>query len=81
MGSRPCYYRDEDPDGSFKKLMFGKIATFLKEVKLEVKKVNWPTRRQTIRYTLIVLGISLVIAMFLGGLDFLFTMLLEKFIL
>jgi preprotein translocase subunit SecE len=61
--------------------MFGKIATFLKEVKLEVKKVNWPTRQQTIRYTLIVLGISLVIAVFLGGLDFLFTTLLEKFIL
>jgi len=61
--------------------MLGKITTFLKEVKLELKKVNWPTRRQTIRYTLIVLGISLVIAVFLGGLDFLFTMLLENFIL
>jgi len=61
--------------------MFGKITTFLKEVRLEVKKVNWPTRQQTIRYTLIILGISLVIAVFLGGLDFLFTILLEKFIL
>jgi len=61
--------------------MFGKITTFLKEVRLEVKKVNWPTRQQTIRYTLIILGISLVIAAFLGGLDFLFTILLEKFIL
>jgi len=61
--------------------MFGQITTFLKEVKLEIKKVNWPTRRQTINYTLIVLGISLVVAMFLGGLDYLFTMLLEKFIL
>lgn len=61
--------------------MFGKIATFLEEVKLEVKKVNWPTRQQTIRYTLIVLGISFMIAVFLGGLDFLFTKLLEKFIL
>ena len=61
--------------------MFGKITTFLKEVRLEVKKVNWPTRQQTIRYTLIILGISLVIAVFLGGLDFLFTMLLENFIL
>ncbi|OGZ20416.1 MAG: preprotein translocase subunit SecE [Candidatus Nealsonbacteria bacterium RIFCSPHIGHO2_01_FULL_43_31] len=61
--------------------MFSKIITFLKEVKLEIKKVNWPTRHQTIKYTLIVLGISLVIALFLGGLDFLFTKLLEKFIL
>ena len=61
--------------------MFGKIPTFLKEVKLEIKKVNWPTRRQTVRYTLIVLGISFFAALFLGGLGFLFTLLLEKFIL
>jgi len=61
--------------------MFTKIITFLKEVKLEIRKVNWPTRQQTVRYTLIVLGISFAVAAFLGGLDFLFTILLEKFIL
>lgn len=67
------------PGGAFKKLM--KIINFLKEVKLEIKKVNWPTRQQTVRYTLIVLGISAGVAVFLGGLDFLFTFLLETFIL
>jgi len=61
--------------------MFDKIITFLKEVKLEIKKVNWPTRQQTTKYTLIVLGISVAVALFLGSLDFLFTSLLEKFIL
>lgn len=61
--------------------MLTKIITFLKEVKLEIKKVNWPTRQETIRYTLIVLGISFAVAMFLGGLDFVFTMILNKFIL
>jgi len=61
--------------------MFNKIITFLKEVKLEIKKINWPTRQQTVRYTLIVLGISVVVALFLGGLDFLFTFLLNEFIL
>ncbi|MDP1538996.1 MAG: preprotein translocase subunit SecE [bacterium] len=58
-----------------------KIATFLKEVRLEMKKVNWPTRETTIRYTLIVIGISVVVAMYLGGLDVLFTTLLKKFVL
>jgi len=58
-----------------------KIATFLKEVRLEIKKVNWPTREETIKYTLIVIGISVVVAMYLGGLDILFTTLLEKFFL
>jgi len=69
------------PGGAFKKLMFDKIITFLKEVKLEIKKVNWPTRQQTTKYTLIVLGISVAVALFLGSLDFLFTTLLEKFVL
>lgn len=58
-----------------------KIITFLKEVRLEMKKVNWPTRKETIRYTLIVIGVSVVVSMFLGGLDFAFTTILNKFIL
>jgi preprotein translocase subunit SecE len=57
-----------------------KIAIFLKEVKLEMKKVNWPTRETTIKYTLIVVGVSLIVAIYLGGLDILFTALLERFI-
>jgi len=61
--------------------MLSKTISFLKEVKLEIKKVNWPTRDQTIKYTLIVLGISAAVALFLGSFDFLFTLLLEKFIL
>lgn len=58
-----------------------KITTFLKEVLLELKKVNWPTRQETLKYTLIVIGISAVVAAFLGGLDVIFTTLLNKFIL
>ena len=60
---------------------FSKIITFLKEVKLEMKKVNWPTRENVIRYTLIVIAGSLVVAIFLGGLDFGFTSILNKFVL
>ena len=58
-----------------------KIIIFLKEVELEMKKVNWPTREQTIRYTLIVVGICVVVALFLGTFDFLFTTMIDKFIL
>lgn len=58
-----------------------KIAIFLKEVKLEIKKVNWPTQQETIRYTLIVIGISATVAVFLGSIDFIFTTLLNKFVL
>ncbi|OIO44007.1 MAG: preprotein translocase subunit SecE [Candidatus Nealsonbacteria bacterium CG_4_10_14_0_8_um_filter_35_10] len=58
-----------------------KIINFLKEVKEEMGKVNWPTKREVFKNTLIVTGISVVLAAFLGGLDFLFTNLLNKLIL
>ncbi|MBM3257758.1 MAG: preprotein translocase subunit SecE [Candidatus Nealsonbacteria bacterium] len=61
--------------------IIAKLITFLKEVRLEMKKVNWPTRETTIKYTLIVVGISAIVAAYLGGLDILFTTLLEKFVL
>ncbi len=54
---------------------------FLKEVRIELKRVTWPTRQQTIKYTLIVIGLSLAVAAFLGGLDFLFSWLLNKFVI
>ena len=58
-----------------------KIDTFFKEVKTETKRVNWPTIKETIRYTLIIIAVSVVVAIFLGGIDFLFSRLLNKFIL
>jgi len=53
--------------------MLDKITTFFKEVQLEMKKVNWPTREQTIRYTLMVIGVAVAVAIFLGGFDLIFT--------
>jgi len=61
--------------------LFTKIIIFFKEVRLEMKKVNWPTRQETIRYTLIVVGISVAVAIFLGAVDFIFTTIVNKFIL
>ncbi len=58
-----------------------KIAAFLKEVRLEIKKVNWPTRQETIRKTLMVIGISAAVAAFLGTLDFIFVTILNKLLL
>ncbi|MFZ2189001.1 MAG: preprotein translocase subunit SecE [Candidatus Moraniibacteriota bacterium] len=58
-----------------------KIVQFLKEARSELQKVNWPTKKQTINYTLTVIGISLVLSFFLGGLDFIFEYLLKTFIL
>ncbi len=58
-----------------------KLVSFLKEVKLEMKKVNWPTKKETFKYTLIIIGLSVAVAVFLGTLDFVFSTILNKFIL
>lgn len=44
----------------------------LKETKDEFSHVNWPSRQQTITYTVIVLVVSLVIAYYLGLFDWIF---------
>ncbi len=57
------------------------ILTFLLEAKVELSRVNWPTRKQILRYTFLVIGISLAVALFLGGLDLLFSSLVERFLI
>lgn len=49
---------------------------FLKEVRNELAKVAWPSKPQAIRLTLIVIGVSAIVALFIGGLDFIFTKLI-----
>lgn len=55
-----------------------RIVGFLKDVRIELKKVSWPNRRETFRLTAVVILISVVLAAFLGLLDFGFITLLNK---
>ncbi len=50
-----------------------KIIDFLSEVRVELEKVVWPTRDQTIRLTLIVISITVMVAFFVGGIDYILT--------
>lgn len=54
--------------------------TFAKQTIDELKKVVWPTREQLIRLTFIVLFISLVVGLYIGGIDALLTKLTETLI-
>lgn len=49
-----------------------KLINYIKESIAEMKKVTWPSKKETYRYTVLVLAISLVVAAFLGALDFAF---------
>ncbi len=57
-----------------------KITNYFKESAAEMKKVVWPTKKQTTTYTIIVIGLSLGIALFFGILDYAFNIGLEQII-
>jgi preprotein translocase subunit SecE len=46
-----------------------KGVQFLREVKVELKKVVWPTRKQTLGSTVVVIILTMIIAFFLGVVD------------
>jgi preprotein translocase subunit SecE len=47
----------------------GQIKDFFREVRIELKKVTWPSRKETIAATVMVISLSVVVAFFLGLLD------------
>ncbi|MDP3975246.1 MAG: preprotein translocase subunit SecE [Candidatus Jorgensenbacteria bacterium] len=54
-----------------------RIITFLQESKQELKRVNWPSKEETKRYTFFVIVFSVAFAIFLGLLDYGFLHALE----
>lgn len=56
------------------------LINYIREAKAELKKVVWPSKRETINHTLLVIGISVGVGIFFAILDYLFTMGFEKII-
>ena len=50
-----------------------KIIKFLKEVAVEFKNITWPKKDTLIQLTVVVISISIIISLILGGFDYLFT--------
>ena len=49
--------------------MLEKIKVFFQEVSVELRKVSWPTRQQTMNATVVVIVVSFIVAFFLGIVD------------
>ena len=47
-------------------------AEFVRQVKQEVSKITWPSRGETMRGTIVVIGVSIIMAAFLVCVDFVF---------
>lgn len=50
-----------------------RLVRYLIDSKRELKKVTWPTKKETTKHTLIIIGVSLGTAVFLGVLDLVFS--------
>ena len=57
-----------------------KIVDYFKGSKEELSKVVWPSRQTTINHTLMVIGVSIAVAIFLGLVDLGLSELLEKLV-
>jgi len=53
------------------------LFAYLKETRAELAHVNWPTRRQALIFTAVVIGLSAVIGVLLGGFDYLYTSIIR----
>ncbi len=54
--------------------IFGKIQNYLVGSYAEMKKVTWPTKQQTINYSLVVVALSVFVAVFFSVLDYVFNL-------
>jgi preprotein translocase subunit SecE len=52
------------------------LTEYIKGTQAEMKHVNWPSREQTVRYTVMVILVSVAVAVLLGVSDFVFSKLL-----
>jgi preprotein translocase subunit SecE len=57
-----------------------RLLTFFQEAREELKKVAWPDRQTTIRYTIVVIIVSLGTSLVIGGLDWVLQLSLEQII-
>jgi len=58
-----------------------RLFTYLQEARAELAKVEWPNRSQAIRLTVVVIVFSFVLASFIGGVDYVFSWVVQKVIL
>lgn len=58
-----------------------RLINYIKDSRVELQKVVWPKKHEVYRHTMIVIGVSLATAAFLGIFDYIFAKLLERFII
>ena len=68
IGQRKALVKTRKEPGKLKSYLDTSIQ-FLREVKVELKKVTWPSRKQTMGSTVVVIILVMIISLFLGVID------------
>lgn len=53
---------------------------FIQQTYDELKRVVWPTKEQLLRLTFVVIAISVVVGIYIGGIDFVLTRLTQELV-
>ena len=57
-----------------------KFINYLKDTRAELNHVSWPTQKQAYTYTALVIAVSILVALFLGLFDYIFTQGIDWFV-
>jgi preprotein translocase subunit SecE len=50
----------------------GNLGTLVRDIRSELKKVEWPTREELVKFTAAIVALSALVGLFLGGVDYIF---------
>jgi len=54
-----------------------RLGNYIRDTQAEMKHVSWPTQKQALIYTALVIGVSILVALFTGAMDYIFTSILN----
>ncbi len=56
------------------------LLNYFREARAEMRKITWPSRQNITKYSMIVIGLCLILAFLFAGLDFVLSFGLQKFL-
>jgi preprotein translocase subunit SecE len=57
-----------------------RVTTYLREVRVELTRVDWPTRREMVSMTIVVVVVLLALAIYLGMFDYIYTVIVKRWL-
>jgi preprotein translocase subunit SecE len=73
----PAVQKNQEKAPNFFRRTADRVGSIIRDTRSEIKKITWPDRETTRKLTLLVLGVSVVLGLALGGIDYFLFRLFE----